>query len=147
MQCLEDLGFTSGKASPCCFYQPAWKCSLVVHGDDFTALGLDDALDKLEVRLKASFEIDVRGRIGEHSPLKEMRILNGIVTLTEKGILYEADPQHAELLVRIMAVTNSVTTPGVSKSHLENRAPKVRRMWAPWRASLSQQTKRLQWVV
>ena len=68
-----------------------------MHGDDFTALGTDASIDKLEAGLKASFEIKIRGRIGEHLPLKEMRILNRIVALADKGILYEADPRHAEL--------------------------------------------------
>ena len=98
-QRLEDLGFISGRANPCGFHHPEWKLSLLVHGDGFTALGVDASIDKLEAGLKASFEIKVRGHIGKHSPLKKMRILNSIVTLTNKGILYEADPRHAKLLV------------------------------------------------
>ena len=95
----------------------------MAHGDDFTALGVDEAIDKLEAGLKTSSEIKVRGRIGEHLPLKDIRILDIIVTLTEKGILYEADPQHAELLVRSMAVSTSVTTPDVKDGDVEKPAP------------------------
>ena len=84
-----------------------------MHGDDFTALGVDASIDKLEAGLKTSFEITVRGCIGERLPLKEMRMLNRIVTLTKQGILYEADPRHAELLVQNMSVTNFAATPGV----------------------------------
>ena len=73
-ECLGDLGLISGRASPCYVHHPEWKLSPVVHGDDFTALGVDSSIDKLEARLKASFEIKVRGRIGENLPLKEMRI-------------------------------------------------------------------------
>ena len=47
-----------------------------------------------------------------------------IVTLTDRGILYETRPKHAELLVRNMSVTNSVATPGVKDGDLENQAPK-----------------------
>ena len=85
-QCLEDLGFISGRASPCCLFHPELNLSLVVHGDDVTALGIDASIDKLEAGLEASFEIKIRGRIGEHLPLNEMRILNRIVTRTDKGI-------------------------------------------------------------
>ena len=88
----EETGFISGKPSPCFFYRPEWKLSLVVHGDDFTALRVDESIDKLEAGLYASFEIPAHGRIGEHLPLKEMRILNRIVTLTDNGIPYEAGP-------------------------------------------------------
>ena len=49
--------------------------------------------------------------------------MNRIVTLTDKGILYEVDPSHAEPLVRNMSVTNSVATPGVKDGDLENQAP------------------------
>ena len=123
--CLEELGFQSGRASPCCFWHPEWDVSLVVHGDDFASLGLDEGLDKLEEGLKTKFEIKVRGRMGEHHELKEMRILNRVVTLSESGLTtYEADPRHAELLVRNMAVSNSVSTPGVKDSDLTHAAPK-----------------------
>ena len=122
--CLEELGFQSGRASPCCFWHPEWEVSLVVHDDDFTSLGLDDGLDKLEEGLKTKFEIKVRGRMGEHHECKQMRILNRVVTLSESGLTYEADPRHAELLIRNMAVSNSVGTPGVKDSDLTHAAPK-----------------------
>ena len=48
-QCPEDFGFIASRASPCCLHHPEWKCSLVVHGDDFTALGVDASIDKLEL--------------------------------------------------------------------------------------------------
>ena len=56
--------------------------------------------------------------------MKEMMIFNRIVTLTEKVILHEADPRHAEHLVRNMPVTNSMATPGVKDGDLEHQAPK-----------------------
>ena len=42
---LVDSGFIQGRASPCSFYHPKWKVYVVAHGDDFTALGTDDALN------------------------------------------------------------------------------------------------------
>ena len=66
----------------------------------------------------------MHGRIGEHLLSKEMRILNHIVMLTDKDIPYEADPRHAELLVRNVAVSIFVATPGVKDSNLEDQAPK-----------------------
>ena len=41
-EALEDTGFVRGEASPCCSQHPVWKISLVIHGDDFTALGTKD---------------------------------------------------------------------------------------------------------
>ena len=42
------MGVAQGASSPCCFYHAEWCLSLVVHGDDFTCLGTDDALDRYE---------------------------------------------------------------------------------------------------
>ena len=39
--------------------------TIVVHGDDFTALGTDNDLDWYEKRLKDNFELKLRGRFGE----------------------------------------------------------------------------------
>ena len=36
---LTGLGFKRGIGSPCCFFHPARQTSVVVHGDDFAALG------------------------------------------------------------------------------------------------------------
>ncbi len=118
VDCLEGLGFKQGLGSPCCFYHQEWQVSVVVHGDDFTALGTDDSLDKYEAGLKKSFECKIRGRLGsEAKDTKEIRLLNRIIRITEKGLLYEADPRHAELLAKSMGLeqSRSVATPGTKK--------------------------------
>ena len=43
--CLLDMGFIQGSASPCCFSHEPWGAHVVVHGDDFTALGTPTGLD------------------------------------------------------------------------------------------------------
>ena len=44
-------------------------------------------------------------------------MLNRIIRITDKGLLYEADPRHAELLAKSMGLEQSrtVATPGVKK--------------------------------
>ena len=120
--CLVQLGFQQGAASPCCFHHPAWEVSVVVHGDDFTALGTDESLDKYEKGLEASFECKLRGRLGlDKDDLKEIRVLNRIVRITEDGLRYEADPRHAELLAKSMGLNDCkpVATPGLKVSYDE----------------------------
>ena len=73
---LERMGFTAGKGSPCCFHHVDRHLSLVVHGDDLTAMGLQEDLDWYESELGKSFKLKIRGRLGEDCELKEMRILN-----------------------------------------------------------------------
>jgi hypothetical protein len=61
---LVDLGFVQGRASPCSFYHSKWQISVVVHGDDFTALGTDENLDLYEKGLARHFEFKIKGRLG-----------------------------------------------------------------------------------
>ena len=69
---LISLGFLQGKSSPCCFWHPTWNIHVVVHGDDFTALGTDAMLNKYETALAQCFDIKLRGKVGEDdSDLKD----------------------------------------------------------------------------
>ena len=47
--------------------------------------------------------------------LKEMRVLNRIVRITDGGLLYEADPRHAEMLIKSLKLEDakSVVTSGI----------------------------------
>ena len=113
---LINLGFVQGGASPCCFAHPTWGVSVVVHGDDFTALGTSDGLDLYEKGMCEAFECKIKGRLGAGpKDAKEMRVLNRIVRITEDGLRYEADPRHAEMLIKAFKLEGSrhVVTPGV----------------------------------
>ena len=52
---------------------------------------------------------------GDPKDVEQARILNRISTSAEWGIQYEADPRHAEVLIRELEVGNKevVVTPGV----------------------------------
>ena len=55
----------------------------------------------------------VNGRLGEQPGcVQEMRVLNRVVRLTPKGLLYEPGPRHAEILARSLDVTGTRATPG-----------------------------------
>ena len=43
-EALCSMGFTQGRASPCCFYYRDLKVSVVVHGEELTALGAHQCL-------------------------------------------------------------------------------------------------------
>ena len=121
---LEKIGFVSGKASPCCFWHPTLQVSVVVHGDDFTALGVKDSLDQYERLLSEAFELKIRGRLGEEEGCdKEIRILNRVVKITESGLEYEADPRHAELLVDSLGLQGKAPalTTGVKENPREDQ--------------------------
>ena len=73
---LEGMGFVSGTASPCCIFHPERKLHVVVHGDDFSAMGLKADLDWCQAKLAEHFEIKDRGRLSETSEVKQLRVLN-----------------------------------------------------------------------
>ena len=124
---LENCGFISGAANPCMFHHPQHDIQVVVHGDDFTALGTDEALDWYTEQLTAAFEIKVRGRLGVGCEQSEIKILNRVVRIDEEvGLLYEADPRHTELLSAALGLesASSVKTPGLKPTDTSIEAPK-----------------------
>ena len=72
--------------------------TIVVHCDDFNALGVSAELDWYEAELAKHFEIKFRGRMGPGDNCSEIKILNRILRLTSEGLTYEADPRHVDLL-------------------------------------------------
>ena len=58
-----------------------------------------------------------RGLGFEERDLKEMRVLNRILRITSDALLYEANPRHAEILIRSFNLegAKSVVTPGVKQ--------------------------------
>ena len=74
----------------------------VVHGDDFTTLGLDEDLDYFEKKIQESFEIKIRGRLGEGCPgPQEIRILNRIVAITDEGSYLRGRPQTLRFIAQL----------------------------------------------
>ena len=125
-QALLDIGFIGGVASPCCFKHPGRQIANVVHGSDVTALGRADDLNWYEAQLAKVFGLKSRGRMGENTDCKVMRIRNRIVALSDEGLTYEGDPCRAEPLVRNLGLANGhgAVTPGIKESDFTMRAAK-----------------------
>ena len=96
-------------------------------------MGRQADLDWYEERLGQSFELKIRGRIGEGTTLKTMHILNRIVTLTDEGLIYDSNPRRAELMARNLELEESkgAGTPGVKPPDISNEAVKEG-MLEPW---------------
>ena len=65
----------------------------------------------------------MRGRLGEEAhDIKEIRLLNRIIRITPVGLMYEADPRHAELPAKSMNLGNCkhVATPGVNNGFVDD---------------------------
>ncbi len=118
---LVALGFVKGRASPCCFFHLRLGVRCIVHGDDFVLSGTAGALDEVKARMHERFLLKELGRLGSgQGELKELRVLNRVIQWTPAGLRYEADPRHAEIVVRgVAGAERSLSAPGTSSKEFE----------------------------
>jgi hypothetical protein len=119
---LVALGFAKGRASPCCYFHAKLEVRCIVHGDDFVLSGRAEALDHVKVGMHERFLLKELGRLGGgQGELKELRILNRVIRWTPTGLKYEADPRHAEIVVRgVAGAERALSTPGTSSKDFES---------------------------
>ena len=65
-QLLLKHGFQRGRSNGSCFYKPSTGCRVSVHGDDFLALGDQEALDELDSTLRSAYELKRLEMIAQH---------------------------------------------------------------------------------
>ena len=118
---LESIGFTAGVANPCFFVNHNYKLKTLVHGDDYVTTGSREGLKWMKGELEKKFKIKTSIIGSEEEDEKELKILNRIIRMTPRGIEYEADLRHAELISEEMLVSDSkgVDTPGVREDDKE----------------------------
>ena len=112
---LLDIGFKQGVSNPCLFFHSERNIRTVVHGDDFLSAAEGSQLTWLQKELSKQLDIKTE-RMGEPEDQKQMKFLNRVITWEKGGIRYEADPRHAEIVVKALGLENgkAVVTPGVS---------------------------------
>jgi hypothetical protein len=111
---MEGIGFTRGRYNPCTFLHKGRGIKCLVHGDDFVSSGSRKDLEWLRIKMTERFEIKTK-KVGlGPEELRETRILNRVVRVTEQGWEYEADQRHGELVVNGMGMEGAkgVVTPG-----------------------------------
>ena len=98
-------GYVQGKANPCLFHNAAIGVSVMVHGDEFVAV--EDKLKDTQKTLEQKYKIKTE-KLGQGDGCKsEIRILNKVLRATSEGIELEADPRHAELVVKELGLDNA----------------------------------------
>ena len=111
-----------------------WDVRVMVHGDDFLALGDAKHLEKLSQVLKDAYELKCLGILGdEDGDRTEAHFLNRLIRIDKKNgkgsIVIEADRRHVDLLIQAFGLekANGVESPDVKKSAgqqmLESRSP------------------------
>ena len=105
---MVSVGFKRGLASPCVFYHKSRNIRVVIHGDDFSALGPREGLVAYRQGLEQLVELTLTGHLGEAEDCdREVRVLNRIVRLDAEGLSYEADPRHVEIMFKQMNMQDS----------------------------------------
>ena len=100
----------------------------MVHGDDYFSSGLSDDLTWLQSRLEKRFEIKTQRISGKSDHEKEGKILNRAVRWTQRGYEVEADPRHAELVIKQLDASSmkAISTPGVEEKEEEDAEEEYR---------------------
>ena len=120
--------FTPGKGHPSIFVDRERGIRVLVHGDDYFSSGLSDDLTWLQSRLEKRFEIKTQRISGKSDHEKEGKILNRAVRWTQRGYEVEADPRHAELVIKQLDASSmkAISTPGVGGKEEEDAEEEYR---------------------
>ena len=96
------IGLKIGRYNASTYHHGKFGLKTMVHGDDFVTVGGREETKWLVTELKKRFEFKtvVIGNVPEE--VKESKILNRVVRVTPRGWEYEADPRHAELIVKAL---------------------------------------------
>jgi len=108
---LKAAGFKQGVASPCLFRHEENGVVVMVHGDDFVAVGEEEHLKATKKALEDKYKIKAETLGSDKGDAKEIRVLNKVIRLTEQGLELEADPRHAELVVRALGLETAKPSP------------------------------------
>ena len=113
-----EIGFHQGTASPCTFYHPQRSIRTYVHGDDYVSTGHPHQLKWLQNQVEKKYQVKTQ-TLGPHKEqLQQVKILNRVITWdANKGIGYEADPRHVEIINQQLVLDNAkvVATPGAKE--------------------------------
>ena len=113
---LKKHNIQQGVGWPALFYHAGHDLRFLVHGDDFICLGDEEAHSFLARVLDEEFEYRIDGTIGpDATDGTAMTVLNRIIGYNKSTgtVSYEADPRHAEHLVKALKLENgkAVSTP------------------------------------
>ena len=104
---LRQAGYVRGTANPCLFYNKQDDISVMVHGDDFLATGDGKAVEKLKRVLSNAYKVKIETLGTDDGDASEIRVLNRVLRRTAAGYRLEADPRHAEAVIRDLGLAGA----------------------------------------
>ena len=86
----------------------------MVHVDDFLSVGNDESLKSTRQTLEEKYKIKVQVLGPNEDCVQEICVFNKIVRGTPEGIELEADPRHAEIVIKELGMqgANEIKLPG-----------------------------------
>ena len=120
-------GFQLGASSKNLFHHEEDRVPGLTHGDDFVFTGPTEKLMKIEKRMKEVYPISAK--IISHGSSKSIKTLNRRLHWGERGIMYQHDPRHVDVLVKDLGLEhgNSVQTPAAPNATEEEESEHHRR--------------------
>ena len=106
-EALIKSGDVQGRSNACLFHNAKLEVSVMVHGDDFVAVGSDKGLADARSTLESRYKLKVELLGNGPGCVSEVSILNKVVRHTPQGIELEADPPHSELVVRELGLEHA----------------------------------------
>ena len=112
---VDELGFSKGTACPCHFFHEQDQIRILVHGDDFMAVGTETKLRTLVKKIlnkyEAKYELVGPGKHLESST----KIIGRHITFTSEGVEIEVDKKYIQdsLIEYGLQDSNSVATPAI----------------------------------
>ena len=111
---LRAAGFVQGKANPCLFFNESLNVAVMVHGDDFVAVGPRKNLGETKKALEDKYKLKTQELGSGEGQDPELRILNKIVRMTADGVELEADPRHVEMVIKELGLQDGDGQGGAS---------------------------------
>ena len=110
-------GFKRGRSSACLFRNEKTGSMSFVHGDDFVVSGPESHLLELKRAIGQKYKAKVRAVLGPNeNDDKSVIILGRVVEWKSHGVDLEADPRHAELILKEMGMDNCMGSDVVGRA-------------------------------
>ena len=108
---VKDWGFRLGLSSKNLFHHGRNRVSGLTHGDDFVLTGPTKRLMEFENKMTSVHPI--KAKIISYGSSKSIKTLNRRLHWSRKGIVYQHDPRHVDVLMKDIGLEhgNSVQTP------------------------------------
>ena len=117
---LASLGLERGRSSGNLFKNVRQSTSLMVHGDDFVAVGPWSMLRRIADGMKSKYPVKVSIMSDTQGHAQELRVLGRRIRLTSEGVVYEHDKRHVQRMLEQLDVAQAkpARSPVVKKEQM-----------------------------